>query len=92
MLSQLAPLFRRKLLKIFSANDDFAAGWRFETDECAQQSAFAGTGTAQDYDGFARGNVESNAMKNFSFAVGYVEIANGDRRFLPRIQRDFIGR
>src|SRR5260370_25553830 len=88
VLAKFAPLCGRELAQILSANDNLAVGGSFEANQRPQQSTFAGAGSSEDHDGFSRGNIKSNAMKNLAFPVGNMEIANPNGRTLHNIGRN----
>ena len=77
--------------EVLSLDLYFAAAGALETDESAEERAFAGAGAAENDERLAGGNLEADAVQDFASAVLHAKVANGDRAFRRSVGRVVFG-
>ena len=65
--------------KVFAFDPDLAGGRTLESDESAEQCAFARAGTAKNDQRFSLLHIKTYAVKNFAIPVADAEVAQRDR-------------
>ncbi len=81
LFAQLRDLARRGFPHVGAFDEDFSGVRFLKAHDGPEQSAFAGSGSAQYDHGLAVIDIEIETVQDFTLAVAHAQLAGGDDRF-----------